>query len=51
MESFNDIREIQQHLKAKGAKLTTEVAENSNGPANFLIQDPDGNMILLDQHV
>ena len=51
LESFNDIREIQQHLKAKGAKLTTEVAENSNGPANFLIQDPDGNMILLDQHV
>ena len=52
LDDFNDIREIQKHLKSKNIKLQTEVAdENATGPANFIVLDPDGNVILLDQHV
>lgn len=52
LESFNDIREIQQHLKSKSIKLESEINENSfSGPGNFVILDPDGNTILIDQHV
>ena len=48
---FNDVREIQQSLKNKGVKLESEVDENSSGPASFIVLDPDGNAILIDQHV
>lgn len=51
LNEFNDIREIQQQLKENGITLATEVAENSTGPANFIVIDPDGNTILIDQHV
>jgi lactoylglutathione lyase len=50
LDSFTDIRDIQNQLKAKGIKLLTEANETSEGPANFTIEDPDGNLILLDQH-
>ena len=49
-ESFTDIREIQQHLKANGVSLLTEADESTTGPANVTLTDPDGNAILLDQH-
>ena len=48
---FDDIRTIQKHLKSKGIKLESEVNESSSGPASFMVYDPDGNAILLDQHV
>lgn len=50
LESFDDIRKIQQELKENGLSLTTEADEKSEGPASLMLTDPDGNMILLDQH-
>ncbi|MCL7753876.1 VOC family protein [Polaribacter sp. Z022] len=51
IEEFNDVRTIQKHLKSEGVKLETETDETTTGPANFVVIDPDGNMILIDQHV
>ena len=48
---FTDVRELQRQLKAGGVKMITEADESSTGPASFMIADPDGNTILLDQHV
>ena len=50
-EEFDDVRTIQQHLKKEGVKLESEADETTSGPASCVILDPDGNMILLDQHV
>jgi len=49
--SFTDVREIQKALKAKGIAFVTEADETTTGPASCTILDPDGNPILLDQHV
>jgi catechol 2,3-dioxygenase-like lactoylglutathione lyase family enzyme len=51
LDTFEDIRKIQQRLKQKGIQFETEADENGSGPASFTILDPDGNAILLDQHV
>ena len=51
LENFTDIRTLQRRLKEQGVELTTEADENSSGPAFFMIMDPDGNPILVDQHV
>ena len=51
VESFDDVREIQKQLKAKGIKLDKEADENTSGPASFIVLDPDGNTVLIDQHV
>lgn len=51
LEYFTDIRDLQKALKAKGLTLLNEVLEDSSGPAYFMLQDPDGNTILVDQHV
>jgi lactoylglutathione lyase len=51
VENFTDIRELQRQLKAQGVKLVVEADENTKGPASLLAIDPDGNPILLDQHV
>ena len=51
LESFTDIRDLQKQLKAQGIKMLTEADESSVGPASFTIEDPDGNPILVDQHV
>lgn len=48
---FDDVREIQKQLKSKGLKIEGEVDEKSSGPASFMVTDPDGNVILVDQHV
>ncbi|MDX1603135.1 MAG: VOC family protein [Salinimicrobium sediminis] len=50
LEEFSDIREIQKQLKNKNLNLLSEADENSSGPASLMLTDPDGNMILLDQH-
>ncbi|WP_298425883.1 VOC family protein [uncultured Kordia sp.] len=51
LESFTDIREIQKELKSKNFEFSTEADESTSGPASFMIKDPDGNVILMDQHV
>ncbi len=51
LESFDDIREIQRQLKKQGIKLESEADENTTGPASIVILDPDGNPVLIDQHV
>ncbi len=50
-DSFTDVRELQRQLKAQGVRLVSEADENSTGPASFVALDPDGNPILVDQHV
>jgi predicted enzyme related to lactoylglutathione lyase len=51
LSEFTDVRELQRRLKSSGVNMITEADENSNGPASFMIADPDGNTILVDQHV
>jgi len=51
LEDFDDVRTIQKQLKEKGIKLEKEVDETTSGPASFIVFDPDGNAILIDQHV
>ena len=50
VDSFDDVREIQRHLKSKGLTLNPEANENNSGPGGFMVTDPDGNVILVDQH-
>ncbi|MCA9869646.1 MAG: VOC family protein [Caldilineae bacterium] len=51
LAAFTDVRELQQRLKAEGVKLVLEADENTTGPASIMLHDPDGNPILIDQHV
>ena len=51
LEPFTDVRELQNQLKAQGVELTSEADERTTGPASFIVMDPDGNPILIDQHV
>ena len=51
VESFDDVRDIQKDLKDNNIKLESEVDENTSGPASMVMYDPDGNTILIDQHV
>lgn len=51
LKEFDDVRKIQKHLKANDIKFEQEADENSSGPASLVILDPDGNTILIDQHV
>ena len=48
---FTDVRELQRQLKQQGVTMLTEADESTTGPASFMIADPDGNTILVDQHV
>ncbi|HMM12072.1 MAG TPA: VOC family protein [Bacteroidales bacterium] len=50
VENFEDIRKIQKQLKNNGLTLISEADEQTEGPASLMLTDPDGNMILLDQH-
>ena len=51
LATFTDIRELQRQLKAQGVQLQQEADESTTGPASFVAVDPDGNPILVDQHV
>jgi hypothetical protein len=51
LDSFTDVRDLQQELKAQGLDIENEADERTTGPASFIIIDPDGNPILIDQHV
>ena len=50
IEKFDDVREIQRQLKNKGFKIGNEADEETSGPASFMLTDPDGNVIYIDQH-
>lgn len=50
LDEFTDVRELQRHLKAQGVELVAEADETTSGPAHFMVIDPDGNPILVDQH-
>ena len=50
MKKWDDIRVIQKHLKSKNIPLIMEAADTATGPAFIMLKDPDGNMILIDQH-
>jgi catechol 2,3-dioxygenase-like lactoylglutathione lyase family enzyme len=50
-KDFQDVRELQRILKQRGIKLQTEADESTEGPASFTLVDPDGNPVLVDQHV
>ena len=49
-DEFDDVRQIQSRLKAAGISIDNEADESSSGPASFSVVDPDGNVILIDQH-
>jgi len=51
LDSFTDVRDLQRELKAQGMKFEKEADESTTGPASFIVIDPDGNPILIDQHV
>lgn len=51
LDKFTDVRELQRELKQNGVIIAPEADENSQGPAYFMLTDPDGNPILFDQHV
>ncbi len=51
LEPFTDVRDLQRQLKGQGIELMTEADETTTGPASFMALDPDGNPILVDQHV
>lgn len=51
VEGFTDVRELQKQLKAAGVAFLTQADESTSGPASFMVLDPDGNPVLIDQHV
>ena len=50
LEDFDDVRAIQQHLKNHQVEIDKEADETTSGPEHIFLKDPDGNMILIDQH-
>ncbi|NRA92726.1 MAG: VOC family protein [Psychroserpens sp.] len=51
LENYDDVRAIQSHLKTEGIALVQETDENGSGPGSIVFVDPDGNTILIDQHI
>lgn len=51
LEDFEDVREIQKKIREKGLSPMSELEEDGSGPGSFMLLDPDGNAILIDQHV
>lgn len=51
LDSFADVRELLKNLKSTGVKISSESIDGENGPSSFSVVDPDGNSILIDQHV
>ncbi len=50
VDPFTDVRELQRRLREQGVPLLTQADESTTGPASFMVVDPDGNAILVDQH-
>jgi catechol 2,3-dioxygenase-like lactoylglutathione lyase family enzyme len=51
LPAFADVRDIQRHLKSQGVTPVQEADESTTGPAHLVVIDPDGNQVLIDQHV
>ena len=51
LSTFTDVRELQRQLRAEGLSFASEADESTTGPASFIVVDPDGNPVLVDQHV
>ena len=51
LDSYTDVRELQRRLKEQGLELISQAEASTSGPASFMLLDPDGNPILVDQHV
>jgi lactoylglutathione lyase len=51
LQEFTDVRVLQRQLKERGISFVSEADESTTGPASFMVIDPDGNTILVDQHV
>ena len=51
LDAFTDVRDIQRQLKERGVEFVSEADESTTGPASFIVVDPDGNPILVDQHL
>ena len=51
LDEFTDVRELQRQLQARGVEIDTPAEDDTTGPASFIVIDPDGNPILVDQHV
>jgi lactoylglutathione lyase len=51
LDDYTDVRELQQRLAAEGVEFESKADESTSGPASFIVVDPDGNPILVDQHV
>jgi catechol 2,3-dioxygenase-like lactoylglutathione lyase family enzyme len=51
LDAFDDVRAIQRHLLAQGVALASQADESTQGPASLMLADPDGNQILVDQHL
>ncbi|MCZ7554872.1 MAG: VOC family protein [Bacteroidia bacterium] len=51
LDHFTDVRDLQRLCKERGLELTSEADEATSGPASFTLADPDGNVILFDQHI
>ena len=51
VDGFTDVRELQRELRANGTEFLSEADEETTGPASFMVVDPDGNPVLVDQHV
>ncbi len=51
LTDFDDVRDIQRELKGRGLTLASAADESTSGPASCMLIDPDGNPILIDQHV
>ena len=51
LKDFQDVRDLQRTLKARGLTMATEADATTEGPAYFKVTDPDGNTLLFDQHV
>jgi len=51
LDTFTDIRELQRQLQAQGVEFQQQADEGTTGPASFVVLDPDGNPVLVDQHV
>ncbi len=51
LDSFTDVRELHSQLKSQGIEVAQDSLEGESGPASFTVRDPDGNVILIDQHI
>lgn len=51
LENYNDVREIEKSLKESDIVLEQEVKKETQGPGSLIVKDPDGNVILIDQHI